>query len=52
MTEEQKEFAYYHHASNMYNKEKLLEMIRENLKSEDAVDTLSHVWVFMKHCTE
>lgn len=41
MTEEQKEFAYCHHSSNMYSKDKLLDIIRENLKSEEAINTLS-----------
>jgi hypothetical protein len=35
MTDEQKEFAYYHHASNMYSKKQLLEMIEDNFSREE-----------------
>ncbi len=35
MTDEQKEFAYYHHASNMYSKKQLLEMIEDNMTKDE-----------------
>ena len=34
-TEEEKEFAYYHHVSNMYSKKDLLDMIENNLSREE-----------------
>jgi len=32
-TEEQKEFCYYNHSSNMYHKDRLLEQVKENFAS-------------------
>lgn len=34
-TDKEKEFAYYHHASNMYSKKDLTEMIEQNLMREE-----------------
>ena len=38
MTEESKENAYYHHASNMFSKESLLKQVEENF-SKDGIST-------------
>lgn len=40
MTEEKREFAYCHHASNMYSEKVLLEQIKENLNDSSIEETL------------
>jgi len=39
-TEEEREFAYYHHSSNMYSKKELLEQIEANFGKEDIANGL------------
>lgn len=39
-TDEEKEFCYYHHSSNMYGKEQLLEQIRKNLEDVNTENVL------------
>jgi len=39
-TEEQKEFAYCHHRSNMYNKKALLEQVEQNFASAEIHDVI------------
>jgi len=40
MNDSDKEFAYYHHRSNMYSKTQLLEQIKENLNDSKVEDVL------------
>lgn len=39
-TEEEREFCYYHHSSNMYSEKRLLEQIKENLNDSSIEETL------------
>lgn len=39
-TEEEREYAYMHHTSNMYNKEQLLSQIHANFNSKEIEETL------------
>lgn len=40
MTEEKREFCYYHHSSNMFSGNRLLEQIKENLNDSSIEGTL------------
>lgn len=40
MTEQNREFCYMHHSSNMYSDERLLEQIKENLNNSSIEETL------------
>jgi hypothetical protein len=40
MTEKEREFCYYHHASNMFSEKTLLEQIKENLNDPSIEETL------------